>query len=83
MEKATPFSLQIKSVMHYIPRSDNGLGIPENGAIGCEYHHSMMDNGKDGYRDEMLQLFKEYLMSFYEDWDESRLKYSKWDFLKV
>lgn len=37
-----------KSIMHYIPRSRNGLGIPENGAVGCQYHHEMLDNGNGG-----------------------------------
>ena len=69
--------------MHYIPRSDNGLGIPENGALGCQYHHTMMDNGNEGRREEMLGIFKEYLMNEYKDWNEDDLRYSKWDFLKV
>lgn len=82
MEKATPLGLSLRSVMHYIPRSANGLGIPENGALGCQYHHEMLDNGNEGRREEMLGIFQEYLMSEYEDWNEDDLKYSKWDFLK-
>lgn len=82
MEKATVTGLSIRTVMHYIPRSRNGLGIPENGALGCQYHHTMMDNGHEGYRDEMLGIFKEYLMSQYEDWNEEDLTYSKWNFFK-
>ena len=82
MEKATHLGLQLRSVMHYIPRSANGLGIPENGALGCQYHHEMLDNGNEGRREEMLGMFKEYLMNEYEDWNEDDLKYSKWDFLK-
>lgn len=82
MEKATWLSKEILSVMHYIPRSGNGLGIPQNGAVGCQYHHNMLDNGKDGVREEMLQLFREYLQRHYQDWNEEQLKYSKWNFLK-
>lgn len=82
MEKATPLGLSLRSVMHYIPRSANGLGIPENGALGCQYHHEMLDNGNEGRREEMLGIFQEYLMSEYEDWNEDDLIYSKWDFLK-
>ena len=59
MENAQVYALMLKSVMHYIPRSKGGLGVPENGAIGCQYHHHMMDNGKEGYRKEMLGMFKE------------------------
>ena len=78
MDKATWFGREIKSVMHYIPRSKNGLGIPQNGAIGCQYHHEMMDNGNSGRREEMLNLFKGYLKEKYADWKEENLVYSKW-----
>lgn len=80
MEKATDLGLQIKSIMHYIPRSKNGLGIKENGAVGCQYHHEMMDNGHEGRRDEMLNIFREYLKAHYPGWDEKDLVYSKWNF---
>ena len=83
MENATLLGLQLRSVMHYIPRSRNGLGIEENGALGCQYHHEMLDNGNTGRREEMLGMFREYLMQQYEGWDESKLVYSKWDFLKT
>ena len=83
MEKATITGLSLKSIMHYVPRSANGLGIEQNGAVGCQYHHEMLDNGNGGYREEMLELFKEYLKSFYDDWDKSELVYDKWAFLKV
>lgn len=79
MEKALQYDIAVKSVMHYIPRSKNGLGIPENGAVGCQYHHDMLDNGKDGCRPEMLGLFREYLKKKHPGWDESGLVYRKWD----
>ena len=78
MENAEVFALSIKGLMHYIPRSQGGLGVPENGAVGCQYHHHMMDNGKEGYREEMLGIFKEYLKEHYLEWDEEKLIYSKW-----
>lgn len=78
MEKAMYLELNIFSIMHFIPRSAGGLGIPENGAIGCQYHHNMLDNGNDGHRKEMLELFEEYLKSVCDDWDKSKLKYNKW-----
>lgn len=68
---------QIKGVMHYIPRSKGGLGIEQNGAIGCEYHHHRMDNGNKGDREVMLELFKQYLKSHYVGWDEENLIYKK------
>lgn len=78
MENATWYGKELLSIMHYIPRSKNGLGIPENGALGCQYHHEMMDNGKDGRREEMLQIFREYLQSKYADWKEEELVWDKW-----
>jgi len=77
-DAATWLGKEILSIMHYVPRSKNGLGIAENGALGCQYHHEMMDNGKDGRRDEMLQIFREHLQSRYPNWDEDMLTYSKW-----
>lgn len=68
--------------MHYIPRSRGGLGIPQNGAIGCRYHHQMMDQGSEGRRPEMLALFRGYLMERYPDWDEESLVYDRWEELK-
>ena len=80
MEKAGWWERENLSIMHYIPRSKNGLGIPENGALGCLYHHHKLDNGKEGEREDMLKLFREYLQSHYKDWSEDKLVYSKWTF---
>ena len=79
----TPQVGGIFETMHYIPKSQNGLGIARNGAIGCKYHHTLLDNGNLGLREEMLEIFREYLMEHYPDWNEKELTYSKWDFLKV
>ena len=78
MEKATWLGREILSVMHYIPRSKNGLGIPENGALGCQYHHNMLDNGNEGAREEMMGMFREYLKSCYPEWSEEKLVHHKW-----
>lgn len=64
--------------MHYIPRSKMGLGIVQNGAIGCRWHHEMMDQGSKSRRPEMLGMFKEYLKGIYPDWDEDKLRHDKW-----
>lgn len=79
---ASWMDLQIDGIMHYIPRSRGGLGIAENGALGCRYHHRMLDNGRYGSRDEMLEMFKAYLQQHHSGWDEKKLMYSKWDFLE-
>lgn len=78
MQGSTWYSQQILSVMHYIPRSAGGLGIPQNGAIGCQFHHNMLDNGNQGKRKEMLEIFKQYLQELYPEWNEDKLVYRKW-----
>lgn len=83
MENKDPMQYQIKDIMHYINKSQGGLGIPQNGAVGCRYHHGLLDNGNRGLRAEMLEIFKEHLMQQYPDWNEEELIYDKWDFLKI
>lgn len=67
-------------IMHFVPRSHGGLGIPENGAVGCYHHHNMLDNGNKGKREEMLSLFEEYLKDQYPSWDKEQLIFNKWRF---
>ncbi|RDU22190.1 hypothetical protein [Anaerosacchariphilus polymeriproducens] len=80
MNNTSQMLYDIKDIMHYIPKSSMGLGMEENGVLGCRYHHGLLDNGNKGLRAEMLQMMKEYLQSVYPDWDERKLKYRKWDF---
>lgn len=79
-EKATWLDLEVKDVMHFIPKSSLGLGVEENGAIGCRYHHMILDNGSRGMRAEMLNRFEEYLKRQYPAWDRDKLVYRKYDF---
>ena len=72
--------LGIPDIMHYINKSQGGLGIDENGVLGCRYHHGLLDNGNLGLRPEMLEIMKEHLMQQYPDWSEDGLVYKKWDF---
>lgn len=74
------YLLTPNQIMHYIPRSHQGLGIAKNGAWGCIWHHTMLDNGNQGRRQEMLLLFQSYLKKYYSDWKEEDLKYKKYDF---
>lgn len=62
--------------MHYIPRSRCGLGIEQNGALGCREHHRQLDQSE--HRQPMLDIFRGYLMGLYDDWNEKELIYSKW-----
>lgn len=73
---------EVKDLMHYIPRSSGGLGIPQNAAVGCRFHHTMFDNGHQGRHEEMKELFKGYLMARYPGWNEKDIVYSKWGFLE-
>ena len=75
MEKADGYNTSIREIMHYIPRSQGGLGIRQNAAVGCKYHHMMLDEGP--HRKEMRELFKGYLNSIYKDWSEEALVYRK------
>lgn len=61
---------------HYVARSQGGLGVEQNGALACAYHHQMLDNGL--YHNEMKAIFRGYLKSHYPEWDESALIYNKW-----
>lgn len=79
MEEATdPLMLQIRDIMHIVPKSQGGLGIEQNGVVGCRFHHHMMDNGKDGRREEMLEICREHLRACYPDFDETQVVYDKW-----
>ena len=78
--KATWLDLEVKDVMNFIPKSSLGLGIEQNGAIGCRYHHSILDNGNKGMRTEMLERFEAYLKRIYPDWNKEQLIYKKYDF---
>lgn len=64
-------------IMHYINRSRGGLGIEENLAVGCSYHHGRMDNGAEGR--QMRERLEEYLKGIYPDWENVNKTYSKWN----
>ncbi len=67
-------------IMHYIPRSQGGRGVERNGAVGCLYHHGNLDNSPK--RQEMMALYRRYLMIQYDDWNENELVYDKWEGMK-
>lgn len=75
MERADAFNTSVMEIMHYIPRSQGGLGIARNAALGCKYHHRMMDESV--HRTEMREIMREYLQSMYRDWNEADLVYHK------
>lgn len=69
-------------IMHFIPKSKLGLGIPENGVEGCRYHHHLLDNGNLGLRTEMLKKMENYLKSIYPKWNKKDLVYRKYKEVK-
>lgn len=79
MERAEQYACSIPDIMHYINKSAGGLGIEQNGVLGCRYHHMLLDNGNKGYRSEMLGIMRAYLQKMYRDWDEKKLYYDKYD----
>ncbi len=62
-------------IMHFVSRSTGGLGIPENLAKGCFYHHRMLDQSPR--RNEMKLIFESYLRNHYPDWEEKQLYFTK------
>ena len=64
-------------IAHYISRARLGLGIPKNLGVMCVSCHTEYDNGK--FHKEIKKAFEDYLKAQYEDWDESKLTYSKWE----
>ena len=71
------FGKSIMDIMHFIPRSQGGKGIEQNLAVGCRYHHQMLDNGKDGRRGEMLEIFEKHLRFWHKGWNKEDLIYKK------
>lgn len=67
-------------IMHYISRAQGGRGIPENLAVGCIYHHRLMDQGIARERQMMRALFRHYLREKYPDWNEDSLRVrNRWE----
>lgn len=65
-------------IMHIVPRARMGMGIEQNGALGCVYHHQMMDNGNQGNRAEMLEILEERMRLFYPGWSRESVTYRKY-----
>lgn len=62
---------------HFIPRSQGGLGIPENGVTLCPRCHDAYDHGV--MRKALAIRIMNYLKAVYGDqWDIKNLYYQKW-----
>lgn len=65
-------------IMHVVPRSQMGLGIEQNGVMGCIGHHGLMDNGNRGLRGEMQAMLEDYMQDMYPGWSREAVTYSKY-----
>ena len=80
MELTEGMAADIIDIMHFIPKSQMGLGIEQNAALGCRGHHNALDNGNKGLRAEMLELFESYLRMKHPDWNKKELIYRKYNY---
>ena len=60
---------------HYIPRSQNGLGVEQNIITLCWNCHQRYDNSTE--RAKIKEYIKQYLQRHYKDWNEEDLIYRK------
>ena len=63
--------------MHFIRRSQGGLGIPENVVCGCMICHDEFDFDRNGKRRLHEEKIRQYLKNEYENWKEEELVYKK------
>lgn len=67
----------IYETMHIVSRAHGGLGIAQNGVIGCKYHHRMLDGGSKAVRTEMQWMIDGYMKTKYPGWSREKLVYRK------
>lgn len=72
-----PVPLPASDIMHIVSRAHGGLGIEQNGVVGCRWHHEMLDNGHDGERPAMMEYLESYMRRFYPNWSKQKLIYRK------
>lgn len=65
-----------KPEAHVIPRSQGGLGVPQNIITVCRECHDKLDNSTS--REKMLKEAILYLKGFYPDWNEKDVIFEKW-----
>ena len=69
-------------IMHIVPKSQGGLGIEQNGVLGCRYHHTLMDNGNEDLRGVMFEYIEKYMQNLYPGWNKENLVYHKYEWEK-
>lgn len=76
-----PLETQVMDIMHVVPRSHLGLGVEQNGVLGCRYHHTLLDNGNKGLHEEMEGMLHDYMKELYPGWTPETVRYRKWEVL--
>jgi hypothetical protein len=76
MDKVPVDSRTILDPMHVVNKSQQGLGVEQNGVIGCRGHHHLMDNSE--FNQEMRRMAETYLEVLYPGWTRESVTYSKW-----
>lgn len=64
-------------IMHIVPRSQLGMGVEQNGVLGCIWHHQMLDNGNRENRREMLAMLEDRMRRMYPGWTRASVTYRK------
>lgn len=72
------FEYFIKDYMHIVGKGRGGLGIEQNGIRACRWHHKLFDSNSPGVREDMDLIVKDYMTSFYPDWNIENLYYKKY-----
>lgn len=68
-------------VMHIVNKSQGGLGVIQNGVIGCRWHHTLLDNSE--YNTELRKVAEDYLKILYPGWTRDSVTYKKYKDLIV
>lgn len=81
MDKVPQDSRTILDPMHIVNKSQGGLGIEQNGVIGCRGHHHLLDNSE--FNHEMRTIAEDYLKILYPGWTRDSVTYKKYNDLFV
>ena len=65
MEHALPGDLAPKRYNAHRSSQPLGLGVEQNGVLGCRYHHSLLDNGNKGLHREMDSMLQDYMRELF------------------
>ena len=62
---------------HFVRRAQGGLGTEENIWTGCQRCHEAFDS--EATNGPLHARMRDYFKTLYPQWDESKLKYKKWE----